>query len=185
GGQGAVTTGQIIAIAALYDKKYSQSFPMFGVERRGAPVEAFARIDKAPISIRSQVYNPDIVLVLDPTLSHSINVAQGIKEGGIIIINTSKKPKDIKIKEMKEAQSSFKVYTIDATSVALRVFKRPIVNTPILGAFSAITGLVSLKSLLKAVDERFSGKKEMAELNKTAIRELYEKAPTSGMSAYT
>ncbi|MBU0535702.1 MAG: pyruvate ferredoxin oxidoreductase subunit gamma [Nanoarchaeota archaeon] len=170
GGQGAVTTGQMIAIAALHDGMYCQSFPHFGVERRGAPVEAYVRIDKDPINIRSQVYNPDIVIVLDPTLVTAVDVAAGIKPGGTVIINTSKKPKDIKL------SGGFKVYTVDATSAAMKIFKVPIVNTPVLGAFSAITKLVSLKSLQKAVDEKFGGTKgkQMADLNKSAIKEVYD-----------
>ena len=170
GGQGAVTTGQILAIAALHDSKYCQSFPKFGVERRGAPVEAFARIDKAPINIRSQVYNPDIVMVLDPTLVGAVDLTSGIKEGGIVIVNTSKTPRELKLKD------GFKVYAVDATSVALRIFKIPIINTPILGAFAAITKQVSLRSLLKAVDEKFvqAKGKQVAELNKKAIKEVYD-----------
>lgn len=170
GGQGAVTTGQLIAVAALYDKKYSQTFPKFGVERRGAPVEAFARIDNSFINLRSEVYNPDVVIVLDPTLLLSIDITQGLKENGIIILNTSKKPKDVRIK------GNYKIHTVDASSVAMSIFKRPIVNTPILGAFSAATGIISLKSLNKAIDEKFgkSKGKEIAELNKRAVKEVYD-----------
>ncbi|MCX6707884.1 MAG: 2-oxoacid:acceptor oxidoreductase family protein [Candidatus Woesearchaeota archaeon] len=141
GGQGAVTTGQIIAIAALHDRKNCQTFPNFGVERRGAPVEAFVRIDKEPIRLRSQIYAPDIVIVLDPTLINAVDVTKGLKDGGTIIINTSKKPKDLNL------DKKFKVYTVDATAVAMEIFKRPIVNTPLLGALSAITKAVSLKSM--------------------------------------
>ena len=170
GGQGAVTTGQIIAIAALHDGKYSQTFPHFGVERRGAPVETYARIDKSFINIRSEVYNPDVVLVLDPTLMSAVDVTNGLKDKGIIIINTSKKPKDLKIK------GNFDVHTIDAGATAMKIFKRPIVNTPILGAFSAITKLVSLKSLQKGIDEKFAltKGKQIAELNKKAVKEVYD-----------
>lgn len=170
GGQGAVTTGQLIAIAALNDSKYCQSFPKFGVERRGAPVEAFARIDKNPINVRSHVYNPDIVIILDPSLIGAVDVTAGIKKGGIVIVNTSKKSKDLKLKD------GFDLYTVDATDTAMRIFKRPIVNTPILGAFSAITKEVSLKALQKAVDEKFAATKgkQIAELNKKAIKEVYD-----------
>lgn len=170
GGQGAVTTGQIIAIAALYDNKYAQTFPLFGVERRGAPVEAFARIDKEPINIRSQVYTPEVVIVLDPTLVFSADITKGLKEKGIIIVNTAKRPRELKIK------GDYNVYTIDANTVAMKVFKKPIVNTPILGAFSAITKHISLKSLLRAIDDKFAaGKgKEIAELNKGAVKEVYD-----------
>jgi pyruvate ferredoxin oxidoreductase gamma subunit len=171
GGQGAVTTGQIIAIAALHEGKNCQTFPNFGVERRGAPVEAFVRIDKDPIRLRSQVYKPDIVIVLDPTLISAVDVTKGLKDNGTIIINTSKKPKELNI----NSNNKFKVYTVDATAVAMEIFKRPIVNTPLLGAFSAITKAVSLKSMQKAVDERFENK-QMAELNENAIKRVYEES---------
>lgn len=170
GGQGAVTTGQILAIAALYDNKYCQTFPHFGVERRGAPVQTFVRLDKDPINIRSEVYTPDIVLVLDPTLVGAVDVAKGIKSGGTVIVNTSKKPKELKLK------GDFEVHTVDATGIALKIFKIPIVNTPVLGAFSAVTKLVSIKSLLKAIDDKFveTKGKNIAELNKQAIKEVYD-----------
>ena len=170
GGQGAVTTGQIIAIAALYDNKYAQTFPLFGVERRGAPVEAFVRMDSSPINLRSQVYNPDVVIVLDPTLVSAVDVTKGLKEKGKMIINTSKNPKELKIK------GNFDIHTVDASNIAMNIFKRPIVNTPILGAFSAVTKLVSFKAMMKAIDEKFieTKGKAMAELNKTAVKEVYD-----------
>lgn len=168
GGQGAVTTGQLIAIAAFYDKKYCQSFPMFGVERSGAPVQAFARISDKEIHLRSEIYAPDIVIVLEPSLIETVDITNGLKKDGKIIINTSKNPSELNIK------GNFKIYTIDATTIALKIFKRAIVNTPILGAFSAMIGLVSLGSLKKAVEEKFKAKgKNIIELNKKAIEELY------------
>ncbi|MFC1733949.1 pyruvate ferredoxin oxidoreductase subunit gamma [candidate division KSB1 bacterium] len=170
GGQGAVTTGQIIAIASLYDNKYSQTFPHFGVERRGAPVEAYVRIDKSFIDLRSEVYNPDVVLVLEPSLIHAVDVTKGLKHGGTVIVNTSKKARELKIK------GEFKVHTIDASSIAMKIFKRPIVNTPIIGAFSAITKMVSIKSLQRAIDDKFAltKGKQIAELNKKAVKEVYD-----------
>ncbi|MBD3313184.1 pyruvate ferredoxin oxidoreductase, partial [Candidatus Woesearchaeota archaeon] len=153
-----------------HDGKQCQSFPKFGVERRGAPVETYVRIDKNPINIRSQVYNPDIVLVLDPTLISTVDIAKGIKKDGTMIVNTGKKPKDLKLKD------SFKVHAVDATEVAMNIFKRPIVNTPLLGAFSAITGIVSIRSLQKAIDEKFSGTKgkKIADQNKKAVKAVYD-----------
>mgnify|MGYP000268174864 CR=1 FL=1 len=169
GGQGAVTTGQILAIAAFYDKKECQTFPNFGVERTGAPVEAFARISDEKINVRSRIYNPDIVIVLEPSLLEVVNVTKGLKKGGTIIVNTNKSNDEIGIK------GNFKVHTVDATTIALSIFSKPIVNTPMLGAVSAITGVVTLKSLKKAVDDRFLHTKgrKIAELNKKAIEEVY------------
>lgn len=169
GGQGAVTTGQILAIAAFYDGFQSQTFPMFGVERAGAPVQAFVRISKKPINIRSQVYNPQVVLVLEPSLIEAVNVLEGIEKDALIIVNTNKTKDQLKLGK------NINVHTIDATSIALEIFKKPIVNTAILGAFSAITNEITLKSLKKAIDDVFlqtKGKKT-AELNKQAIEQVY------------
>ncbi len=169
GGQGAVTTGQIMAIAAFHDNKQSQTFPMFGVERSGAPVQAFARISNEKINIRSQIYNPDIVVVLDASLLETVDVSSGLKKNGKIIINSNKRPDELKI------NGNFNVYTVDATSIALKIFGKPIVNTPMLGAFSKITKEISLKSLTKAIDETFLETKgrKIAELNKEAITAVY------------
>ena len=169
GGQGAVTTGQIMAIAAFHDSKQSQTFPNFGVERAGAPVTAFARISEEPIHLRCQVYSPDIVLVLDSSLLDSVNVAEGLKKGGTIIINTNRQASELGL------SPDFEVHAIDATSIAVGVFGKPIVNTPMLGAFAKVTGLMSLDSLKKAIDERFVYAKgqKVADLNKLAIEKVY------------
>jgi len=169
GGQGAVTASQILAIAAFYEDKQSQAFPHFGVERRGAPAMAFTRIDDKQINVRSHVYNPDIVLVLDSSLLEAINVTEGLKSKGIIIVNSNKKPQELKIK------GNFKVHTVDATSVALDIFKSNIVNTVILGAFARITKLITLDSVNKAIEERFARKQKLIDLNKEAVKKAYEK----------
>ena len=171
GGQGAVTTGQILAIGAFLDGNECQTFPHFGVERGGAPVQAFVRIDDKKINIRSQVYDSDVVMVLDPSLLQAVDVTSGLKKGGVLIINSEKKPNKLGIK------NGFKIYTVDATSAAMKIFGKPFVNTCILGAFSAITKKVSIKSLEKAIDEKFvklKGKK-LADLNKEALKEVYSK----------
>jgi pyruvate ferredoxin oxidoreductase gamma subunit len=166
GGQGAVTAAELIAIAAFEDKKYSQAFPAFGVERRGAPVMAFARIANEPIRVRSQIYEPDYVIVQDVTLLDVVDVASGLKPEGKIIINTDRNAKDLKLKTKAE------VVTIDATKIALEKLGRPIVNTTMLGAFCGATGEVSLESINKAISGRFSGVLE--EKNLAAIKTAYE-----------
>ncbi len=152
GGQGAVVASKALAIAVASEGRYVQSFPEFGVERRGAPVYAFTRIDDKEIYVRSKIYNPDHVVVLDPTLIEAIDVAEGLKKGGWILINTTKKPGDF-----QEFCKDFRVATVDAYNIAIK-YKlgpkaSPIVNTSILGAFTKITGVVSLESLLKAIKE--------------------------------
>jgi pyruvate ferredoxin oxidoreductase gamma subunit len=167
GGQGSVTAAEIIAVAGFEDKKYSQAFPAFGVERRGAPVMAFVRIADQPIRVRSQIYNPDYVLVQDVTLLDVVDVAAGLKPDGKIIINTDRPKEKLKLKT--EAQ----VVTIDATKIAMEILGRPIVNTIMLGAFCGATGQVSLESMNAAVSERFKG--ELGRKNLAAIKEAYER----------
>jgi pyruvate ferredoxin oxidoreductase gamma subunit len=165
GGQGAVTAAELLAVAAFYDGKYCQAFPFFGVERRGAPVTAFSRIDDRFIRIRSQIYEPDYIVVQDATLLEVIDVADGLKRGGIAIINTEKKPEKIKLKTKAD------IRTVNATQIALDVLGVPIVNTAMLGAFAAITGEVSLDSLKKATAKRFPEK--IAIKNAKAVEVAY------------
>ncbi|ABR54722.1 pyruvate/ketoisovalerate oxidoreductase, gamma subunit [Methanococcus vannielii SB] len=148
GGQGAVTAAQILAKAAFYDGKFCQAFPFFGVERRGAPVMAFTRIDDEKIRLRSQIYEPNYVVVQDPTLMDSVDVTSGLKKGGKILVNTLKNVKF----------EGFEVVTIDATGISLEVLGVPIVNTTLCGAFAGVTGEVTLESLKKAIIETFPGK---------------------------
>lgn len=169
GGQGAVTAAQILAIAAFLDGKQSQAFPKFGVERRGAPVESYCRICPNPIHIRSHVYTPDIVLVLDPSLMDCIDVTSGLKKGGTLIINTSK---EINGKKFK----NFKVHTIDVSKTALSIFKADIVNTCILGAFAKKTKQISLKSLFKAIAEKFAGRQKIIDMNRQAVQQIFDLA---------
>jgi pyruvate ferredoxin oxidoreductase gamma subunit len=167
GGQGAVTAAELVAIAAFEDKKYSQAFPAFGVERRGAPVMAFARISNVPIRIRSQVYEPDYVLVQDVTLLDVVDVAGGLKPEGMIIINTDRSANQLQL------NTDAKIIVIDATRIAMEILGRPIVNTTILGAFCGATGEISLDSLNKAIADRFKG--ELANKNLHAIKIAYER----------
>ncbi len=161
GGQGAVTAAAILARAAGFDDKYAQGFPAFGVERRGAPVRAFCRISERPINTRSQIYNPDVVAVLDQSLMHLPEITDGLKPDSVIIVNG---------KEMKLPLKQ-KVHFYDATSLALKILGKDIVNTAILGVLAKKTKLVSLDSILKAVGENFSGK--MLELNTKVVKEAY------------
>ncbi|MFH1431752.1 MAG: pyruvate ferredoxin oxidoreductase subunit gamma [archaeon] len=166
GGQGAVTSAELLAIAAFKDGKYSQSFPFFGVARRGAPVMAFTRIDDKFIRLREQVTKPDYVMVLDPTLIDVIDVAEGTTEDSIIIVNTSKKPQDLKIR------TKAKIVTVDITKIALDIIGAPFVNTPMLGAFAKATKEVTLESILKAIEEEMPEK--IAKKNMDATKKVYE-----------
>ena len=162
GGQGSVTAAEILAKAAFKDGKYVQAFPFFGVERRGAPVMAFTRIDDEPIKMRYQIYNPDYVLVLDEGLLNVVDVFSGIKDNTEVIINT----------ETFEGGGEHIVHKIDATGIALEMLGRNIVNTIILGYFAKKTQVVSIESLVEVIKETFPGK--IGELNAEATQKAYD-----------
>ena len=171
GGQGAVSASNILANAAFLEGRYVQAFLLIGAERRGAPVMAFTRIDDKPIRVRSQIYSPDYVVVLDSQLAELMDVSSGIKPSGIVFINS-----DRDVKEFKFGNPS-KVITLDVTSVALKnglgIPTAPIVNTAVLGAFACVSGTVGLDALLTAVREMAPAKPEA---NVRATEEAYRKA---------
>ncbi|MCL7414806.1 MAG: pyruvate ferredoxin oxidoreductase subunit gamma [ANME-2 cluster archaeon] len=167
GGQGSVTAAELLAVAAFEDGKYSQAFPAFGVERRGAPVTAFTRINDRRIRLRSQIYEPDYIIVQDPTLIEVVDVASGAKPNGKILINTEFSP------DTFDLDTEAQVMTIDATRIALDIIGRPIVNTILLGAFAGATGEIRVESIQNAVTERFPGK--VGEKNSQAVLEAYQR----------
>jgi pyruvate ferredoxin oxidoreductase gamma subunit len=150
GGQGSVTAAELIAVAAFEGGVYSQAFPAFGVERRGAPVQAFVRFSDEKIRLRSQVYEPDYIIVQDSTLIKDVNVFGGIKKGGIAIVNTEKSLDAV-------VPEGVKLISIDATGIALEKLGVPITNTTLMGAFAAATGEIELPALEKALRGRFPG----------------------------
>lgn len=167
GGQGAVTSAELLAIAAIDEGKYARAFPSFGPERRGAPVLAFARIsDGAPIRTRAEVTEPDVVVVLDSSLRHIVNVTAGLKEGGVLVINTRKSLEDIQA----EFGNKWRLAVIDASRIAQEVLGVPIVNTTMLGALLSITGVVKLESLCQPLKHRFE---RLAEKNIEAMKRAY------------
>lgn len=170
GGQGAVTFSQIVAVALNESGKFCQAFPSFGPERCGAPVQAFVRISDNPIKIRSQIYNPDIAVVLDSSLLNMVDVTEGMNKDGILIINSNVSKDKLNIKN----KNNFKIYSVDASSVALKTFGKDIVNTAMIGAFAKITDIVKIDSVYNGISQKFSDK-ELIELNKKAIKEVYDK----------
>ncbi len=166
GGQGSVTAAELLAVAAFEDGKYSQAFPAFGVERRGAPVMAFVRLNEKPIRLRSQIYKPDYVIVQDATLVDVVDVAHGAKPDGIILINTENSPGAFKF------DSKAAVKTLDATKLAIEFIGKPIVNTTLIGAFAGVSGEINPESIKGAVMERFPGK--VGEMNAQAIQAAYD-----------
>jgi len=162
---------RLLGYAALLDGKYVQAFPEFGPERRGAPVTGYTRISDEPISIHSHIYNPNVVVIVDPTLLGVINVTAGLVEEGTIVANTERNPKELR--ESLNADKA-RVYTVNATRIALDVLGRPIYNTAMLGALIKAAPLVKLDSLNKVVLERFPG--TVGEKNVAVIKRAYEEA---------
>jgi 2-oxoacid:acceptor oxidoreductase gamma subunit (pyruvate/2-ketoisovalerate family) len=169
GGQGAVVASQILAKAAFLEGRYVQAFPQFGVERRGAPVLAFARVSDEPIRLRTHVYHPDHVIVLDPALMDYVDVTTGLDPKGWIVINSPLPPESFPLNE------SWNLATVAATAIAARhgigTKTQPIVNTTMVGAFARVTGLVRLEHLERAIGESVPAR---AEANQEANREAYE-----------
>ena len=165
GGQGSVTAAELIAVAAFESGVNAMAFPAFGVERRGAPVQAFVRFSNDRIRLRSQIYEPDYIIVQDSTLIKDVNVFHGMKEGGIAIVNTEK--------EINAAvPAGVRLITVDATRIALDTLGLPITNTALLGAFAAASGEISFEALKNALRHRFKG--ELAEKNIQAAKRAYE-----------
>jgi 2-oxoacid:acceptor oxidoreductase gamma subunit (pyruvate/2-ketoisovalerate family) len=167
GGQGAVTSTELLALAAISEGKYAQAFPSFGPERRGAPVTAFARISNEPIRTREQVYKPDVVVVLDPTILKIVDVTAGLKKSGTVILNTSKGEGEIR----KAFGIKARLALVDATAIAAKHLGRPITNTTMLGALIKATGLVEIDSIKPPLEKRFG---RIAEKNINAMQAAYE-----------
>ena len=167
GGQGAVTSAEILAEAAISEGKYAQAFPSFGPERRGAPVLAFVRISPdQPIRVRSSITEPDIVVVLDSGLLRSVNVTSGLKPGGIVIINTIKTAEQIR----KEFNIQAPIATVGATKIATELLGVPITNTTMIGAVMKVAEVVKLNSLNEPINKRFG---RLGEKNIAAMRRAY------------
>jgi 2-oxoacid:acceptor oxidoreductase gamma subunit (pyruvate/2-ketoisovalerate family) len=176
GGQGAVIASKVLAVAVFHEGRCVQSFPAFGVERRGAPVTAFLRVAAVPIRLRCEITAPDDLIILDPTLVDAIDVASGLKEGGGILINTDRPPS-----HYEELGRRFRVATVDAGRIAtahgIGTRTQPIVNTAILGAFARWSGMVSLDAVCTAIAEEITYRPEA---NMAAAREAAEALVLAG-----
>lgn len=165
-GQGAITTAGILGYAYFLEGKFPYAFPHFGAARMGAPMNAFVRVDEKPVRLRSQIYEPDYLLISDATLMRGFNCFKGFKDNGIAVINEKE---GASIPEHKLTQ---KVYLVPANEIALETIGRPIGNTALLGAFVAATNEIKSDSLLEAIKHRFSGKAQ--EQNMHAAKKGYE-----------
>ena len=166
GGQGSVTAAELLAVAAFDDGREAQAFPAFGVERRGAPVQAFCRISEKPIRRRSQIYTPDYVIVQDPTLMDTVDVLAGLKAEGTVLINTERPAAELKL------ETKARVVTFPATQIALEELGRPIMNTAIMGAFAGVSGAISFDAIERSIRNRFGD--DLGEKNVRSARRAHD-----------
>jgi 2-oxoacid:acceptor oxidoreductase gamma subunit (pyruvate/2-ketoisovalerate family) len=173
GGQGAVVASNILAEAAFIEGKEVSGFPFFGVERRGAPVTAYTRIAETKIRIKSGIYAPDFVIVMDPTLLDAVNIADGLKPGGLILVNTKMQVE--KLRSALGLAADRKLATVSATDIAIKhklgSKAAPIVNSAVLGAFAKASGVVGIDSLIEAVKNNVPVK---VDENAAAAKEAYD-----------
>jgi pyruvate ferredoxin oxidoreductase gamma subunit len=173
GGQGAVTSAELLALAAIEEGKFAQSFPKFGPERRGAPVIAFARISEKQIRDRTAVQCPKIVIVLDPSLLSIVNTSDGMPEDGIQVVNTTKTAAELR----RDFGLKGKLVILDANKIAAEEIGRVITNTTMLGAAIRATGLVSVDSIVAQLKVRFG---RIADGNIKAFKRAYEECACEG-----
>ena len=173
GGQGAKTAAQFLAEAALDAGKFIQAFPEYGPERAGAPMKAYTRISDNPIRIHSGVENPDVVVVIDPTLLDAVDVKEGLGQDGVILVNTTKSPAEIR---NKINFKSGKVGTCDATKISLETLGIPMPNTPMLGALIKMVPMVAIDALVEQISHKFIKKigQEKTNANIKAIKRAFD-----------
>ena len=165
GGQGVVTAAEMLSIAAFMEKKYAQAFPSFGSERMGAPVVAFCRISDKEIRLREPISTPDAIIIQDKTVIKPANALNGIVNGGYLLVNSNDCDMPL--------PNHLKTKCIDATQIAIEQVGRPIPNSVLLGSFAALTGIISIDSVIQAINTKFAG--AVAEKNVKAAQIAYEK----------
>ena len=173
GGQGVVTAAEIFSAAAFAEGRNAQAFPSFGSERMGAPVVSFCRISDREIRLREPVMEPDALIVQDTTLLHQVDVFDGLKKDGYILLNTGRSFEALGLGELAADSLPERLRTLSATEIALEHIGRPIPNVPLIAGFAALSGLVRLESVIKAISEKFSGK--VADGNIAAATEAYNR----------
>ncbi len=167
-GQGAITTAALLGTAVFFDGGYAYAFPSFGAARMGAPMNAFVRISDQPIRLRSQVHNPDFVLVVDPTLTKGFDLLSGVKKNALVLINSAHPL------SLTTPSPEIKICYVPANDIAMKHLGRPLGNTALLGAFAAHSKIVKLESLKKVIAQRFTP--DLAEKNTVALVEGWEAA---------
>lgn len=171
GGQGVVTAAEMMSVAAFEEGRHAQAFPSFGSERTGAPVVAFCRISDKEIRLREPIMEPDAIIIQDTTLLHQVDVFAGLKQDGYILLNTNRSFDAMGLGDFIAGRPAERIRTIPATEIALKHIGRPIPNVPLIAGFAALSGLIRLESVVKAISGKFSGK--VAEGNIAAATEAY------------
>lgn len=171
GGQGVVTAAEMFSIAAFAEGRNAQAFPSFGSERMGAPVVSFCRIADTEIRLREPVMEPDAIIIQDITLLHQVDVFAGLKQDGYILLNTGRSFAELGLSDLAAGRPPERLCSLPATEIALKHIGRPIPNVPLIAGFAALSGLIRLESVIKAISEKFSGK--IADGNIAAASEAY------------
>lgn len=172
GGQGVVTATEMLSVAAFDEGRHAQAFPSFGSERTGAPVVAFCRIDDREIRLREPIMEPDALIIQDPTLLHQVDVFAGLRKDGYILINTSRSFEALGLTDFVRDLQPERLCTVPATELSQKHLGRPMPNVPLLGGFAALSGLIQLDSVIKAIRDRFPAR--IANGNIAAAGEAFE-----------
>lgn len=174
GGQGVVTGAEMLSIAAFLEGRYAQAFPSFGSERMGAPVMAFCRIDDKDIRLREPVLTPDALIIQDPTLLHQVDLFNGVPSRAYVLINSTRSCDELGLGGFMRGVQRYRMHTLPATELAMKHVGRAVPNVPLLGAFAAVCGLITLSSVVAAIRQKFQG--AIAEKNIAAATEAFELA---------
>jgi pyruvate ferredoxin oxidoreductase gamma subunit len=172
GGQGVVSGAELLSVAAFHEGRHAQAFPSFGSERMGAPVMAFCRIDDREIRLREPVLEPDALIVQDPTLLHQVDLFNGVASQAWVLVNSARSVQALGLAGLSHGARQFRLFTLPATEIARKHVGRAVPNVPLLGGFAALTGVIGLPSLVRAIREKFPD--EIAKRNVAAANEAYE-----------
>jgi len=172
GGQGVVSGAELLSVAAFLEGRYAQAFPSFGSERMGAPVMAFCRIDDKEIRLREPVLEPDALIIQDATLLHQVDLFNGVRPRACILINSAKNADELGLGGFARGVHQHRLYTIPATDLALEHVGRKVPNVPLLAGFAALTGIIGLESLARAIEDKFP--RAVAERNVAAARAAFD-----------
>lgn len=182
GGQGVVSAAEMLSVAAFEQGRNAQAFPSFGSERTGAPVVAFCRIDDKDIRLREPIVEPDVLIVQDATLLHQVDVFQGLKSDGYVLINTRRSFDELGLAEMAGKFRRDRLVTVPATEIAMKHLGRPLPNAVLLGGFAALSDLITLEAVSHAINQKFSGKLAAANVAAAADAFAYVKAALEKMT---